>query len=144
MLKFLIGGFHPDIDLDMVIGLWFIHSLNFCSLSWFQRCKDHLCPFKTWFGALEDAGGSWLGLCILILIRIWSLVFDKGTLIHDFGCFILKSGSPNSKYWRMLEVPDWGLVSWSWFRYSRFSLIHPWSNFGSLTWFLWCKEHLCH
>ena len=32
--------------------------------------------FKSSFGALEDAGGSWLGFGILILIWIWSLVFD--------------------------------------------------------------------
>ena len=32
--------------------------------------------FKSWFGALEDAGGSWLGFGILILIWTWSLVFD--------------------------------------------------------------------
>ena len=31
--------------------------------------------FKSWSGALEDAGGSWLGFGILILIWIWSLVF---------------------------------------------------------------------
>ena len=32
--------------------------------------------FKSSFGALEDAEGSWLGLGILILIWTWSLVFD--------------------------------------------------------------------
>ena len=32
--------------------------------------------FKSSFGALEDAGGSWLGFGILILIWIWSLDFD--------------------------------------------------------------------
>ena len=32
--------------------------------------------FESWFGALEDAGGSWLGFGILILIWKWSLVFD--------------------------------------------------------------------
>ena len=32
--------------------------------------------FKTSFGALEDAGGSWLWFGILILLYIWSLVFD--------------------------------------------------------------------
>ena len=32
--------------------------------------------FKSSFGALEDAGGSWLGFCILIMILIWS-----GTLL---------------------------------------------------------------
>ena len=32
--------------------------------------------FKSSFGALEDARGSLLGFGILILIWIWSLVFD--------------------------------------------------------------------
>ena len=32
--------------------------------------------FKSLFGALEDAGGAWLGFGILILIWIWSLIFD--------------------------------------------------------------------
>ena len=32
--------------------------------------------FKSSFGALEDAVGSWLGFGILILIYLWSLVFD--------------------------------------------------------------------
>ena len=31
--------------------------------------------FKSWYGALEGTGGSWLGFCILIMIWIWSLVF---------------------------------------------------------------------
>ena len=33
-------------------------------------------PIKSSWGALEDAGGSSLGFGILILILIWSLVFD--------------------------------------------------------------------
>ena len=44
VLKVLIWGFgghwgfltefwHPDIDLDMVTGLWYTHILNFCYLS---------------------------------------------------------------------------------------------------------------
>ena len=41
--------------------------------------------FKSSFGALEDAGGSWLGFGILILIWIWSPVFD----VHIFGIFAL-------------------------------------------------------
>jgi len=28
----------------------------------------------------------------------------------------------------MLEVPDWGLASWSWFGYGHWSLIQPWSK----------------
>ena len=30
---------------------------------------------------------------------------------------------------RMLDFPDWGLASWSWFGYGHWSLIHPWSEF---------------
>ena len=37
--------------------------------------------------------------------------------------------SPDLGLWRMLEVPDWGLASWSWFGYGHWSLIHPWSEF---------------
>merc|ERR1711954_114252 len=36
------------------------------------------CKFS--FGALEDAGGSGLGFCILIFIWIWTLVFDTATI----------------------------------------------------------------
>ena len=32
-------------------------------------------------------------------------------------------------FWRMLEVPDGGLQSWSWFGYDCWSLIHTWSKF---------------
>ena len=37
--------------------------------------------------------------------------------------------SPHLGLWRTLEVPDWGLASWSWFGYGHWSLIHPWSEF---------------
>ena len=79
---FCIMALCLDLDFNMVFGLWYNHYPNFGSLSWFWRCKEHLCP-----------SSSHLGL------------------------------------WRMLEVPDWGLVSWSWFGYGHWSLIHPWSNF---------------
>ena len=120
-LEFLTEVWHPDIDLDMVTGLWYTHVQNFSSLSWFWRCKEHPCPlsphlglwrmlevpdwgfaswywfgyghwslvhpysefwpsililmvqrtsmsFKSWSWALEDTGGSWLGVGILIMI----------------------------------------------------------------------------
>ena len=66
----------------MVTGLRYIHDLNFSSLSWFWRCKEHPCPLRFHLGL-----------------------------------------------WRTLEVPDWGLASWSWFGYGHWSLIHPWSEF---------------
>ena len=37
--------------------------------------------------------------------------------------------SPDWGLWRMLEVPDWGMTSWSWFGYGHWSLIYPWSKF---------------
>ena len=37
--------------------------------------------------------------------------------------------SPHLGLRRMLEVPDWGLASWSWFGYGHWSLINPWSKF---------------
>ena len=35
----------------------------------------------------------------------------------------------SSELWGMLEIPDWGLESWSWFIYGHWSLIHPCSKF---------------
>ena len=34
----------------MVAGLWYIHDLNYGSLSLFWRCKEHLCPLSFHFG----------------------------------------------------------------------------------------------
>ena len=33
--------------------------------------------------------------------------------------------SPDLGHWRTLQVPDWGLASWSWFRYGHWCLVHP-------------------
>ena len=65
----------------MDTGVWYNHDPNFCSLSWFWRCKEHPCPL-----------------------------------------------SPHLGLWRTLEVPGWGLPSWSWFGYGHWSLIYPWSE----------------
>ena len=43
----------------------------------------------------------------------------------------------------MLEVPDRGFSSWSWFEYGHWSLRHPWSKFWSISLFWKCKELLC-
>ena len=37
--------------------------------------------------------------------------------------------SPDLGLWWGLEVPDWGMASWSWFGYGHWSLMHPWSDF---------------
>ena len=51
-------GWHLDLALDMVTDLWYTTDPNFSFLSSFWGCKEHPCPFRSWFGALEDAGGS--------------------------------------------------------------------------------------
>ena len=37
--------------------------------------------------------------------------------------------SPDFGLWRILEVPDWGLASWSWSGYGHWSLVHQWFEF---------------
>ena len=82
---------------------------------------------------LEDAQGSWLDFDILIMILIWSWYthvpnFDSLSWFlrcKEHPCPL----SPNLGLWRMLEVPDCGLVSWSWFGYGHWSLIYSCSKF---------------
>ena len=91
--------------------------------------------FKSWFRALGDAAGSWLGFGILIMIWIWSLVFDTPMLeilalyrfwrCKEHPCPLCS----NLGLWRTLEVPDWGLGSWSLFGYGQCSLTLPSSEF---------------
>ena len=50
--------------------------------------------FKSSFGALEDAGGSWLGFGILILIGIWSLIFDI-TMFQILALYVDFEGAKN-------------------------------------------------
>ena len=64
----------------MVIGLWYTHDLNFGSLSWFWRCKEHPCPLSPQFGfwgMLEVldwdlASLSWFWYGHWSLIHLWS------------------------------------------------------------------------
>ena len=90
---------------------------------------------KSLFGAFEDAGCSWLGFGILILFCLWSLVYGTPK-IRIFALYLDFEGaehpcvlSPHLGLWRMLEVPDWGLTSWSRCGYGHCSLTHPWSTF---------------
>ena len=50
--------------------------------------------FKSWSGALEDAGGSWRGFGILILIWIWTLVFDT-PMIQSLALYLDFEGAKN-------------------------------------------------
>ena len=105
--------------------------------------------FKSWFGAFVGAGGSWLGFSILILIWIWSLVFDTPMsqilalywfrrckeyprinylvfcLAQKFAIWCGLPLNPDFGHWWRLKVPDGGFASWSLFWYGHWSLIHP-------------------
>ena len=75
----------------MVTDLWYTHILNFGSLSSLWRCKEHPCPsghdLGLWWG-LEVPG--WSLYSLLIMIGIWSLVFDTAMIQIWFSILILK------------------------------------------------------
>ena len=100
------------------------------------ECEKTSMFFESWLWTLEDAGGSWIGFVILILICILSLVFGTAmiwmlALYLDFEgaktIHVLKS--PDFGLWKRLEALDWGLASESWFGYGHWGLVHPWPEF---------------
>ena len=56
---------------------------------------------KSSFGALEDAGGSWLGFGIFILIWIWSLVFVR-SMFQILAPYLDFEGAKNIHVLRVL------------------------------------------
>ena len=92
---------------------WFKHDhwslIHPCSKFWIYiliwKVQRKSMSFKSWFGALEDAGGSRLGFCILVLIWIWSLVFD--TPMNQILALHLDFEGLKNIYF--LWVPIWGL-----------------------------------
>ena len=71
---------------------------------------------KSLFGALEDAGGALLGFGILILIWIWSLVFDT-PMIRMLALYL---GFEGAKKINVLKVLIFGFgggdrfLTWVW------------------------------
>ena len=69
--RFLTVVWHLDLDSDIVTGLWYSPVQNFVSLSWFLKCKEHLCLLSPDYGLwrmleVPDwslALRSWLGFC---------------------------------------------------------------------------------
>ena len=60
----------------------------------------------------------------------WSHDLNFGSLSWFWRCKEYPCPlSPQIGLWRTLEVPDWGLVTLSWFRYGHWSLIDPCSEF---------------
>ena len=97
---------HP-CPLSPDLGLWWgleATERGFTSWSWFEyghlsliqpwselqlfilifKMQRTSMSFKALVGALEDAGGSWLGFGILILLWIWSWVLELA-LVFGFG-----------------------------------------------------------
>ena len=118
----------------LVTGLWNTHVQNFCTQSWFWRCKEHQSPFSPELGLLRMldvpdwglASGSWFGSgnwCLIHPILNFGFLswFWRG---KEHPCPL----SPHFGIWRTLEVPDAGEVSSSWFGYGHWSLVHPCSK----------------
>ena len=106
--------------------------------------------FQSLFGALDDASGSWLGFGVLILIWIWSLVFD----LPMFWILALHFDFEGAKIIHALQVLIWGsggywrFLTWVWYHDLDLHMLNFlwWShdlNLGSLSWFWRCKENPC-
>ena len=70
--------------------------------------------FKSWFGAFEDAGGSWLGFGILILIWIWSLVFGT-SIFRILALYLDFEGAKNIhvlSVWIYVFLGCWKFLTW--------------------------------
>ena len=72
----------------MVTGLY-TTMIQILALYHYLKVQRTYMSFKSSFGALEDAGGSWLGFGILILFWIWLLVFDT-TMIQILALYQYK------------------------------------------------------
>ena len=88
----------------MVTGRWYTKVPNFSSILILKSQRTSV-SFKSWYGALEDAGGSWLGFCILILIWIcWSLFHPYSKFWLPILILKMQRTSLSSKFWfRALE-----------------------------------------
>ena len=72
-------------------GFWRVLEINGLDLA--SLALENM-SFKSLFWAKEDAGGSCLGFGILILIWIWSLVFDT-TMIKICVLYLDFKGAKN-------------------------------------------------
>ena len=97
----------------------------------FEGVKDiHVLTFQIWGlgGCLRLLTGVWhLHVALDMVSSLWYTHDPNfGSLSRFWRCKEHPCPlSPHLELWRMLEVPDWGLASWSWFGYGHWSLIHP-------------------
>ena len=102
----------------LIVNFWYgqwslIHPYSKFRLSIFiLKVQRSSMSFKSWSGTLEDPRGSWLGFGILILIWIWSLVFNT-PMIKIFALYLDFEGTKKiyvllvliwgfGRYWRFL------------------------------------------
>ena len=92
------GGSWLRFRILILIWIWSqvfeTHMMQILTLYLILKVQKKSLSFKFSFGALEDAGGSWLGFGILILILIWSLVFDT-TMIQILALYLDFEGAKN-------------------------------------------------
>ena len=115
----------------------------------FEGAKNiHVLKVLIW--AFEDAGGSWLGFGILILILIWSLDF----YLSIFQVLALYPDFEDAKNIHVIQVLICGFGGWCRFLtgvwhfdldfYIVIGLLYTHNpNIGSLSSFWRCKEHHC-
>ena len=136
--------------LEDVIGFW----LGLVSWLWFVFSHwTFLGPF-VYFAGSKNIHVLWVLICDFgcgsrFMTGVWhhDLDFDMVPglwYIYDpnlcsLSWFWRGKGhpcplSPNLELWRMLEIPDWGLASWSWLEFGHWSLLHPWSKFWFSMW----------
>ena len=90
--------------------------------------------FQSWFFNFEYAGGSQLGIGSLILIYIWSLIFDT-PMIQILALYLDFEGAKNS---HVLYSLTWGF--WGWWRFLEGLVSTSWFGYGCCLWYtLWSK-----
>ena len=129
-------------DWDLTSWSWFGYGhwslIHPWSKSWLSililKVQRISISFKSWFGALEDAGVPDWGFASWSCFRYghWSLMHPWSKFISLYWFWRFNEHpcpwSPHFGLWRTLEVPDWGSASLSWFGYGHWSLIYPWSE----------------
>ena len=112
--RFLTGVWDLDLDLDMVIDFWYTHVWNIGSLSWFWKCKEHQCPLSAYIDIDMVTGILYIDLPSFgSLSWFWKCKEHQCPLRPHLGLC------------GMLEVPDCGFGSWSWFAYGHWSFVDP-------------------
>jgi len=129
-------------DWGLETWSWF----NFGHWSLIQPCSKFWLSIlilkvkRTTMSLSPDMG---FGRCRRFLYRVWHLGLDLDivtglwyTHFQNFGSILIlkvQRTSISFKSWlgafKALEVPDWGLSSWSWFIYGNWSLVDPCPTF---------------